>query len=301
MLLLLQMGGQKGLLLVAALPNCKINIAAPMGLRHLASSPVKSLVTENIADYGYDIVIHGRIVDPQWYRTSARQSNQRGSVSTPSHSVGITTRGLERSLVDCASKWRESKYRSHTRRKNTFERFTLFHPHLLCISSRLDGAVASADTPRTIGILGRGTSVSCDCAFEAPLRRGHICSSRRPWWSHCDNARARYAQENRAVSCRDSGSLDFVGCTAVSCVRRSGVAKLLQTTIDLVDGKEHARTRCVYAYNVPTMNFLQLAPKPIKRRIGTVGIKKSRNVRANPLIGFGKQNHIMSTSIGIVQ
>jgi hypothetical protein len=43
-------------------PNCELNGAAPMS-QHLTSSPVKSRVTGSIADYGYDVVIGGRIMD----------------------------------------------------------------------------------------------------------------------------------------------------------------------------------------------------------------------------------------------
>jgi hypothetical protein len=44
-------------------PNCELNGAAPMS-QHLISSPIKSHITGSIADYGYDLVINGRVMDP---------------------------------------------------------------------------------------------------------------------------------------------------------------------------------------------------------------------------------------------
>jgi hypothetical protein len=97
-LLLLLLCGQKdqgsggGVRLVRArpdgAPNCELNGAAPMS-QHLTSSPVKSRVTGSIADYGYDLVINGRIMDPNGVgqvlvnTTQAVQFRLRPSVTIP--------------------------------------------------------------------------------------------------------------------------------------------------------------------------------------------------------------------------
>jgi hypothetical protein len=94
----LMLGGHDGGFLVLAMPtgapNCELNGAAPSGF-HLAASPTKTVVTGSIADYGYDLVINGKIMDPSGVgnfivgQTNVVHFQLRPSISAPEPWKGV--------------------------------------------------------------------------------------------------------------------------------------------------------------------------------------------------------------------